>query len=1035
MKKSVFNRNIFRIFVLILSVIFAFTSCAPEIVNLPKNQSVNKKDNSKFKIEYDSESFSIKKFSDYKIKSISSKIIFEQNDFSFNEHFFNRLQVYILSFNMENETGQKLTTNTLNVSYQIGSGPYLAMKDSPPEKYNIKNDPSSGISEQYKQWEYDLESILKPIEATLIQDNDDNCSGSSISYVNFSGRELLFPVQKFNFVHSSYDDIPVEVFKSNNDTRKKDYFYSWSDYVEGRPKSQKQQPYEYFGNFSSFPLPQINGKIRLLINATKRTGPNEIYRGFENDESNFIKSQPFEISQEQNVTFNEQSLKNNFNVYITSSVSETYNATLKSLSDNTFIDWVNHRKEASTRIINPDSFISIDKRYLKSGQYQLNIQFCKSGISKTYNFNVDCSTPAISKEVNNSFSVLAIPIPNGSYESRCGEPVDEENGEDFPLPTPTPGPSNDCIEKLLPNQLTGGSGFSVSSSSGLVGYVQNVADYTSQIKDKAILYNKSVTQVDKLNVKLVELQMKPQTKSVINQIADLKSKRSVVYGEMNSVSIPLNYTLLPNLQSNYDSIKNTADSLTQNESDGYVSPNPHDETSLFSLQKYKDYIEEYDSEFEDYIYSENTYGMVSASRAIFKESRLYRDLVIQFLNQSVSKIVEEPDGDITEETKLDTLTTGLQVIKYLSNRINSHNTKLNNKISQLQQEVQNLNDGISTIKTELEPKLTQSSLEVEKESQLLMLFLLEKNGFLNTDTYELNESGFNIQGFRIKVDSSEPNIDHLDYSKWLREKSATVLNGVIQKYGSASAFMHSINDPVFETVSQKTGISKGTLETIAGFTPYPQEPEDLAAPVKGIKKGATLTKEAIEAGLTVLNKLKEGLKNIVGGNASTKQKIKDAVKNIDDKIKEYEKKYSDAKKNDKLADNAVDKQDKIDDACKKGDCLEKDLVSITGSKYKKHDPNPPQNKNLSENELKKKTSNGEPGIYNRQVDISYLEKNAWQNGEKTIRNDQKIYKSDVNVGYSEGKETKYLQIKRTGNEIHGHPITEERYNQLKANNK
>ena len=744
MKKSVFNRNIFRIFVLILSVIFAFTSCAPEVVNLPKNQSVNKKDNSKFKIEYDSESFSIKKFSDYKIKSISSKIIFEQNDFSFNEHFFNRLQVYILSFNMENETGQKLTTNTLNVSYQIGSGPYLAMKDSPPEKYNIKNDPSSGISEQYKQWEYDLESILKPIEATLIQDNDDNCSGSSISYVNFSGRELLFPVQKFNFVHSSYDDIPVEVFKSNNDTRKKDYFYSWSDYVEGRPKSQKQQPYEYFGNFSSFPLPQINGKIRLLINATKRTGPNEIYRGFENDESNFIKSQPFEISQEQNVTFNEQSLKNNFNVYITSSVSETYNATLKSLSDNTFIDWVNHRKEASTRIINPDSFISIDKRYLKSGQYQLNIQFCKSGISKTYNFNVDCSTPAISKEVNNSFSVLAIPIPNGSYESRCGEPVDEENGEDFPLPTPTPGPSNDCIEKLLPNQLTGGSGFSVSSSSGLVGYVQNVADYTSQIKDKAILYNKSVTQVDKLNVKLVELQMKPQTKSVINQIADLKAKRAVVYGEMNSVSIPLNYTLLPNLQSNYDSIKNTADSLTENESDGYVSPNPHDDTSLFSLQKYKDYIEEYDSEFEDYIYSENTYGMVSASRAIFKESRLYRDLVIQFLNQSVSKIVEEPDGDITEQTKLDTLTTGLQVIKYLSNRINSHNTKLNNKISQLQQEVE-------TLKTKVVQDFSEHSVNIQKLDAQAETF----SQLLDQLDIDADEPAFTTQSFRIKLALTE----------------------------------------------------------------------------------------------------------------------------------------------------------------------------------------------------------------------------------------------------------------------------------------
>ncbi len=81
------------------------------------------------------------------------------------------------------------------------------------------------------------------------------------------------------------------------------------------------------------------------------------------------------------------------------------------------------------------------------------------------------------------------------------------------------------------------------------------------------------------------------------------------------------------------------------------------------------------------------------------------------------------------------------------------------------------------------------------------------------------------------------------------------------------------------------------------------------------------------------------------------------------------------------------------------------------------------------------TKNNKGLIYNRKVKIDELEQKAWLNGEKTAREDHRIYKNDANVGYANGKETQYLEIKKTGNEIHGHPITEERYNELKSKGK
>lgn len=112
-----------------------------------------------------------------------------------------------------------------------------------------------------------------------------------------------------------------------------------------------------------------------------------------------------------------------------------------------------------------------------------------------------------------------------------------------------------------------------------------------------------------------------------------------------------------------------------------------------------------------------------------------------------------------------------------------------------------------------------------------------------------------------------------------------------------------------------------------------------------------------------------------------------------------------------------------------------DLQSITGPKYSKHWPNSKDNKKFDEKSLEAKTKNNKELIYNRKVKIDELEQKAWINGEKTAREDHRIYKNDVNVGYANGKETQYLQIKKTGNEIHGHPITEERYNELKSKGK
>ncbi|WP_251561283.1 RHS repeat-associated core domain-containing protein [Paenibacillus pasadenensis] len=99
--------------------------------------------------------------------------------------------------------------------------------------------------------------------------------------------------------------------------------------------------------------------------------------------------------------------------------------------------------------------------------------------------------------------------------------------------------------------------------------------------------------------------------------------------------------------------------------------------------------------------------------------------------------------------------------------------------------------------------------------------------------------------------------------------------------------------------------------------------------------------------------------------------------------------------------------------------------SVKWKFYTKHIPQ----KNLSWNAIIKSTANGANARYKPGIDIESLERYAWEYGTQANNRDLfKVIKFDKVIGASDGKETVYMRVEMNSmGEIHGHPISEDRF--------
>jgi filamentous hemagglutinin len=87
-------------------------------------------------------------------------------------------------------------------------------------------------------------------------------------------------------------------------------------------------------------------------------------------------------------------------------------------------------------------------------------------------------------------------------------------------------------------------------------------------------------------------------------------------------------------------------------------------------------------------------------------------------------------------------------------------------------------------------------------------------------------------------------------------------------------------------------------------------------------------------------------------------------------------------------------------------------------------------KNQSWKQVLEGTKNG-PAKYKHGTDIKNLETNVWRNGKKvTNGKDWKVMEFDNVVGAKNGQASKWVRVERSGNTIHGHPITKSEYLKL-----
>lgn len=72
-----------------------------------------------------------------------------------------------------------------------------------------------------------------------------------------------------------------------------------------------------------------------------------------------------------------------------------------------------------------------------------------------------------------------------------------------------------------------------------------------------------------------------------------------------------------------------------------------------------------------------------------------------------------------------------------------------------------------------------------------------------------------------------------------------------------------------------------------------------------------------------------------------------------------------------------------------------------------------------------------PAKYLPAIDVEALERNVWENGLATTNGRPwKVMAFRDIIGASAGAESRWVRVEKSGNTIHGHPITQQAYERL-----
>ncbi|MFN4151276.1 MAG: hypothetical protein ACK4IX_10055, partial [Candidatus Sericytochromatia bacterium] len=110
-----------------------------------------------------------------------------------------------------------------------------------------------------------------------------------------------------------------------------------------------------------------------------------------------------------------------------------------------------------------------------------------------------------------------------------------------------------------------------------------------------------------------------------------------------------------------------------------------------------------------------------------------------------------------------------------------------------------------------------------------------------------------------------------------------------------------------------------------------------------------------------LNNLKQ-IRDSGGKKAPNGDPINQAIKNVGKELNQLKTQIRSTNKTAKTSQKDLNTKINELNSCTKNNTCTKNLISITGDKYPKHNPNSYANKNYSESELKNKTDNNNPSI-------------------------------------------------------------------------
>ena len=261
---------------------------------------------------------------------------------------------------------------------------------------------------------------------------------------------------------------------------------------------------------------------------------------------------------------------------------------------------------------------------------------------------------------------------------------------------------------------------------------------------------------------------------------------------------------IANLETQANAISQEANTLTgESYNSGYIKPN--------SLAGYKEELESLQDEFTSLVTSGNTFGMAEASYILTQEVQLYKDLVNDYFASSIQPIVDEstesgnetPPAEEVVETpsRLSTLDTPIKVIRYTTNLINRQKTTFANRLTKLDQEVNQAQSDLSSSQAEIERLL-------QEREQIDALFL-ELDNDLEQIINLPDQSGFSIQQYhRLPLPEK--------YNKMRESRNKRVQKDlddykVLEGLDLATSFP---NNPVGITKFSLKLIGKEALETV-----------------------------------------------------------------------------------------------------------------------------------------------------------------------------------------------------------------------------